>query len=213
MISLLLIALNFSSLLNHLAPPDDWVLRKDENGITVYTRLAEGSNIKEVRVVNEVHSSLSALVGLVLDVNNYPKWIYACSEASKLKSINDQEFYEYQVTDVPWPVSDRDVASHFKVAQDAKTKIVTVTNTGEPNYTPEKEGRVRVQHFQSNYIFTPEANGIVKVEFELYVDPGGNVPAWLINSNIVAAPYKTTEAMIKLLPSYQKSSFPFISEK
>ncbi|HYV94384.1 MAG TPA: START domain-containing protein [Chitinophagales bacterium] len=191
----------------------DWVLKKNENGIAVYTRYAEGSNLKEVRVVNVVESSLSALIALLLDVKNYPNWIYACSEASVLNQINNLENYQYQVTDVPWPVSDRDLASHFKIQQDSVTKIVTVTNSGEPDHIPEKAGRVRVQHFQSNYKFTPLPDGKVKVEFELYVDPGGNVPDWLINANIVTAPYKTTLAMIKQLPNYQKVSFPFITEK
>src|SRR4030095_2264754 len=195
------------------ADSTDWVLQKNENGIAVYTRYAEGSHIKEVKVVNEVTSSLSALVALLLDVKNYPNWIYACSEASVLKEINNHEQYQYQVTDVPWPVSDRDMASHFKIHQDSITKIVTVTNKGEPDYIPPKEDRVRVPHFQSNYKFTPLTNGKVKVEFELYVDPGGTVPDWLINANIVTAPYKTTQALIKQLPNYQKASFDFIKEK
>src|SRR5580765_5071510 len=97
------------------ADSTDWVLKKNENGIAVYTRYAEGSHLKEVRVVNVVESSLSGLVALLLDIKNYPNWIYACSEASVLKEINNHEQYQYQVTDVPWPVSDRDVASHIKI--------------------------------------------------------------------------------------------------
>ena len=190
----------------------DWVLRKNENGITVYTRYAEGSNLKEVKVVNVVNSSLTGLVALLLDVKNYPNWIYACSEASTLSTISEQEQFQHQVTDVPWPVSDRDVVSHFKISQDKGTKIITVINAGEPDRIPDKDGIVRVQHFQSTYRFTPLPDGKVKVEFELYVDPGGNIPAWLINANIVAAPFKTTEAMIKQLPSYQNASISFIEE-
>lgn len=196
-----------------VADSTDWVLQKNENGITVYTRYAEGTHLKEVRVVNEVSSSLSGLVALLLDVKNYPNWIYACSEAAVLKNVSSSEEYQYQVTDVPWPVTDRDVASHFKIVQDPVTRVVTATNTGQPDYIAVKEDRVRVQHFQSNYSFTPLGGGKVKVEFELYVDPSGSVPDWLINSNIVTAPYKTTLSMIKELPNYQKASFDFIREK
>lgn len=193
--------------------PANWTLKKDENGIKVYTRYPPGSNLKQVRVVNTVKSSLSAIVSLLLDTKNYPGWIYACSEAQTLKIINDREQYQYTVTNVPWPVSDRDVAAHFKVEQDSSTRIVSVNSTGIPDYIPDKEGRVRVQHFQSNYKLTPLDSGMVKVEFELYVDPGGSVPAWLINSNIVLAPYNTTVAMITQLPKYQSASYSFIKEK
>lgn len=191
----------------------DWVLKKDENGIKVYTRYSPGSNLKEVRVVNNVNSSLSAIVAILNDTKNYPAWIYACSEAQTLKLVNDRDQYQYSVTNVPWPFSDRDVVTHFKVEQDSVTGIVMVNSTGLPEYIPEKEGRVRVQHFQSNYKLTPLDSGIVKVEFELYVDPGGNIPAWLINANIVLAPYNTSAAMITQLPKYQSVSYSFIKEK
>jgi hypothetical protein len=201
------------TVLSFAAGKEDWELKKDENGIKVYTRLSEGSNLKEVRVVNEVHSSLSAIVALLLDTKNYPSWIYACSEAQTLKLVNDKEQYQYTVTDVPWPVSDRDVVSYFKIEQNAPTGIVTMTNSGMADYIPEKSGRVRVQHFQSKYTLTPAEDGIVKVEFELYLDPGGSVPAWLINANIVTAPYNTTVSMSKQLPNYQTASYSFIKEK
>jgi hypothetical protein len=191
----------------------DWELKKDENGIAVYTRYAENSHLKEVRSVTEVKSSLSAIVALLFDVKNYPHWIYACSEASTLKVVDDHEEDHYQVTRLPWPLDNRDMIWHFNVEQDAATKIVTITNTSEPDYIPDKKGIVRVKRVQSSYRLTPLDSGKVNVEFEIFVDPGGSIPVWLINANIVMAPYKTTVAMIKQLPDYQKASFPFIKEK
>jgi ribosome-associated toxin RatA of RatAB toxin-antitoxin module len=196
-----------------LSDPGDWKLKKNENGIEVYTRYAENSPLKEVRVVTVVQSSLSAIVALLLDVKNYPNWIYSCSEASTLNVINDHDEYHYQVTHLPWPLSNRDLIWHFKIEQEETTKIVAVTNTSEPDYIPAKKGIVRVKHVQSGYRLTPLANGKIKVEFEIFVDPGGNIPAWLVNANIVSAPYKTTVGMIKQLPNYQKASVPFIFEK
>jgi len=195
--------------------PDEkkWELKKKEKGILVYTRLAEGAYVKEVRVVNKVKSTLSAVVGLTLDTPNYPNWIYACSEAKTLKAISDREQYKYQVTKVPWPFSDRDLITDFKIAQNPTTKVVTVNSSVLPNYIPAVDGRVRVEHFHSAYTLTPLPNDSVQVDYELYVDPGGDIPAWLINSNIVMAPFNTTLEMIKQLPKYQSSSFSFIKEK
>src|ERR1700759_1117516 len=82
----------------------DWELKKDENGIAVYTRYAENYRLKEVRSVTEVKSSLSAIVVLVFDVKNYPHWIYACSEASTLNVVNNHEEDHYQITHLPWPL-------------------------------------------------------------------------------------------------------------
>ena len=102
---------------------------------------------------------------------------------------------------------------HFKIEQEETTKVVAITNSSEPDYIPAKKGIVRVKHVLSNYRLMPLTNGKVKVEFELFVDPGGSIPTWLINANIVNAPYKTTVGMIKQLPNYQNASVSFISEK
>jgi len=190
----------------------DWNLKKDENGIKVYTRYAENSKLKEVKTVNVVESSLSGIVALLLDVKNYPHWIYACNEASTLKTINDHEEYHYQETRLPWPLSNRDMIWHFNVIQDPATKIVSISNTSEPKFIPEKNGIVRVERVESTYKLTPLDGGRVNVEFEIFVDPGGSVPTWLVNASIITAPYKTSLAMVTQLPNYQKARFPFIKE-
>jgi len=203
-------ALLCSSFSNSDSP--NWMLKKNENGITVYTRTVAGSDLKEVRVVNRVKSSLSGMVALLLDSKNYSDWMVGCKEARILKVMSDHEFYNYQVTDLPWPLSDRDVVADFKVEQDASTKIVSFTKTAMPLLIPESNGLVRVQYLHAKYLLKPLSSDSVLVEMELQLDPGGSIPAWLINANIVAAPYKSTEQMIKRLPAYQSASYSFITE-
>jgi len=207
----LFISILFSSFFSGTST--DWVLQKKENGIAVYTQTQAGSNLKEVRVVNTVSSSLSGMVALLLDTKNYTRWIYACRESKELRVVSEKELYNYQITDVPWPFSDRDVISHFKIQQDSLTKIVTFTKIGVPDFIPAKDPLVRVQKFESKYHFIPLPHDSVQVEMEMLLDPGGNIPAWLINANIVTAPYKTTAAMINQLPQYQSASYSFIHEK
>jgi len=190
-----------------------WILQKNENGIKVYTRVTDGSDIKEVRVVNNVKSSLSGLVALLLDSKNYTNWIYACTESNPVKKVSETEMFNYQVTDFPWPVNDRDLVCNFKVSQDAVTKIVSFNKVGVTGYVPEKNSYVRIKNFQSNYRLTPLSTDSVQMELEMKVDPGGEIPTWLINSNIVMAPYKSTISMLNQIPKYQSASYPFIQEK
>ena len=44
-----------------------WRLEKNENGIKVYSRAMKGFDFREVRVVNKVKSTLSAIVAVILD--------------------------------------------------------------------------------------------------------------------------------------------------
>ncbi len=172
----------------------------------------KGFDFREVRVVNKVKSTLAAIVAVIFDTKNYPKWVYGCSGTSTLKTLNDQEIYNYQVTDLPWPLSDRDVVSHFKVFQDPSTLIVTFSKTGMSDYIPDKEGMVRVQHFQSITVLTPLPGDSVQIELEMHLDASGNIPDWVVNDNMVAAPYNSTMSMLKRIPLYQSAYYYFIKE-
>ena len=195
-----------------LSDSSGWVLQKNEKNILVYTRTFEGSAVKEVRVVNKVKSSLAGMVALLLDTRNYTNWIYECAESRPLEVVSDKEIYNYQVTNFPWPVSDRDLICNFKITQDSNTKIVSFTKTGIPEYIPEKSPYIRIQKFQSSYKLTPLPHDSVKVELEMLVDLGGDIPRWLINANMVMAPYKSTVAMIPQISKYQSATYAFIKE-
>lgn len=189
-----------------------WQLRKSENGIKVYTRPLKGFEYHEARVVNTVRSSLSSIVALMLDTKNYPNWMYGCESVRTLKVINDREFYNYQVTGLPWPMSDRDVVSLFSVSQDPNTKVVTVSKIGDEDYIPEVEGYVRVKNFRSITTLTPISKDSVRMELQIHLDPGGNVPAWFYNENLVNSPYNTTVGSLKELPKYKSATVSFIKE-
>jgi hypothetical protein len=196
-----------------IGQPTSWVLERNENGIKVYTRMYSGFNFKEVKVINRVKSTLSAMVALLFDTKNYPLWVYGCSETRTIKFINDRERYNYQVTDLPWPLSDRDVVSHFKVTQDSTTNIVTFSKIGKSDLIPEVDGMVRVQHFESICIFKKVAMDSIEITLQMHLDGGGNVPMWLVNDNVVNGPYYSTLAMIDRLPYYQSAKYNYIKEE
>ena len=193
-----------------LAPGSDqsgWKLKKYEKGIAVYTRFSDASSLKEVRAVNTVHASLSSIVKLLMDGEGCTKWIYACGESQTVRNVNELDQYQYFLINVPVPFFNRDVATHIVATQDPKTKIVTVHSKGVPDFVSRKKDVVRVEDYHSTYILKPLGNGNILVEFELYVDPGGNIPPWLVNANMVRGPYKTTENMIEMLntPEYRNA--------
>lgn len=191
-----------------------WTLKLNKNGIQVFTKSIPGTSIKAVKAVYNVKSSLPALAALLLDVSSYPKWIYRCSEAKIIKTENASELIYYQLTNIPWPATDRDLVASLVINQEKDNRIVTAIIKNKPDFIAENKGRVRLKKFDSKYIFTPKADGIIEVTNELFLDPGGNIPAWMINQASTMGPYKTAMGMINLITSkkYNNSSVPFIKE-
>ena len=191
-----------------------WDLRKTANNISIYTRNALTSDFKEIKCSTKVKSSLTSAVMVLIDIEHYPDWIYNCIEATVIKKTSESEIYSYQLFDVPWPSSDRDVISRMCVRQDSITKVVTIQSDLVNDLIPEKDGIVRVKEFHSTYKLTPMPDGWVNIDYEMGTDPGGIVPAWLVNLVIVNAPYSTQEKMNDLVQDerYKSGHLDFISD-
>src|ERR1700758_430228 len=83
---------------------NSWTIKKEEDGIAIYTRKAPNSCFKELKAVFYLKTSLSSIVALVDDWENYSNWVYKCGQSSILKKVSDKELIHYQTVLVPWPL-------------------------------------------------------------------------------------------------------------
>ena len=158
-------------------------------------------------------ATLSQLVTVILDVNTGAQWLYSTKSSSLLQQVSPSELYYYSEINVPWPVSNRDFIAHLIVTQDAHTKTVTVNGPTVPDFVPVKKDIVRVARSDGQWIITPIDKNHSKVEYTLQVDPGGSVPAWLINLFATRAPYESFRNLKRQLlkPQYSNTRLPFIT--
>lgn len=66
---------------------DEWKLRKDKNGIKVFTRDVEGSKFKEFKAIVEIKTSMSTILSVFDDVDAYDKWIPNLAEQKLIQRI------------------------------------------------------------------------------------------------------------------------------
>lgn len=206
-----LILLLFSS---HTFSQSGWILKQDRDGIKVYTKDLENSSFKAVKTVCIIDASLTKLTAVLLDINSSKDWVYATKSCTVIKQTSPSELFYYSEVTIPWPVNNRDFIVRLKVSQDAKTKVVTVEGENKPTLLPEKKNIVRIQQCYSKWIIVPQTNGQVKIEYVLQVDPGGMVPAWLINLFATKGPFesfKNLRLQVKK-PAYSRVVLPFIRD-
>ena len=168
-----------------------WKLHSDKDGIQIYTKTVSNSAFKALKTVCTVETSLSRLAAVLLDVKNTKDWVYATKVCSLLKQASPAELYYYSEVSLPWPASNRDFIIRIAVSQDPATKALTVIAENKPAYIPGKKNIVRIQQSEAHWLITPQANGMVKVEYTMQVDPGGLLPAWLVNMFVSKGPYQT----------------------
>jgi hypothetical protein len=191
---------------------DDWKLEKDKNGIRVYSRHLQDSKLKEVKVTCELNATLSQLAAFVSDIDHYKDAVYRVAEAYVVKRVSDREFYFYNETAMSWPVSNRDLVMHMVFQMDHTTRTLHIRGKNVPGMLPEKKGVVRIPHWHSIWTIHEIADNKLRVEYLFGVDPGGELPIWLINALVAAGPYQSFSGMEKLLsrPYYQNRTFSFL---
>src|SRR5690554_5964328 len=113
----------------------DWKLAKDDtkNGIQVFTRVVEGSPLKEFRGVANVPATITAAVALVNDHSAGPDWIQDCKELKILERFSPTEAHFYMVTGAFWPVKDCDSTIYSKLSQDPRSEEHTSELQSRPH--------------------------------------------------------------------------------
>ena len=191
----------------------NWKLRKDENGIRVFTANSENSSFKSVKVECIVKSKLSQLVAFLLDIEKQHSWVYNNQSSKLLKKVSENELIFYSEIDVPWPCTDRDYIAHFVIKQ-VNPQLMTIDSHAEPDLLPPTDNRVRVKVSNAHWDVMPESAGKLKIVYTVHFDPCGSIPAWLINLFITKGPYQTFDRLRTGLadPVYENAQVSFIKE-
>jgi len=208
---LVLIILMFTSF---VTIDNEWILQKHSDSVWVYSRNVDNQTIKELKAVTQIKTSLSSIVALLNDREACPKWVYKCEKSYTIKKITDNEYYSYQNIVAPWPIDNRDIVLHVKVSQNQSTKEVVHTAESDHDYLPQIEDHIRIKIFNSVWVLTPLENGMVNCENQIFVDPGGSLPTWLVNMAAVDGPFETTTNFRRLVktPKYQNAQLNYIKE-
>lgn len=172
---------------------NEWVYEREKKGIKVFTKKSKWGRLRDSKAVMLLNSTPDEIAQTLLDYENFARWVPRCSASRIVARLSENEFIAYTAYKSPWPVADRDCVVRVKVSRDSKGGI-TIQQTSEPKYLKEKEGVVRIQQMVGIWKLTPTANG-TEVLNEYSVNPGGNIPDWLINTQCVEAPIETFEKL------------------
>jgi len=147
-----------------------------------------------------------------MDIKTCSEWVYHTKSATIIKQVSPSDIYYYSEVNIPWPVHNRDFVAHLKVTQDPKTKVVTIDAPVISNMVPAKDGIVRVENSTGKWIITPVDSSHVSIVYTLHLDPGGSVPAWLINMFAAQGPTESFKGLKKQLqkPAYKDVKLAYV---
>lgn len=193
----------------------EWKLISDRNGIQVYSRHTDNSRLKTFKGVTRIRQDDEySAIALLNDYESYPKWLHLIDSATELQRNGPMLRYLRFTTQLPWPLTDREAV--------VKTRVVQVINEDEESLTAYISNQADLIERNDKYIRFPEIEGFIKatrldndeaeVVYQIVLDPGGYIPAWLVNILMRDAPYFTLEKLRRILvqPQYLNTYYDWV---
>jgi hypothetical protein len=163
-----------------------WKKWKEEDGIVGYERKVEGSKYLETKAEAVIDAPEEVLLEVLMDIANYPKWMFDCKEAILLEKKDDFNRVLYYNQNIPvvgqpdrWAVIEAITAYDFPESG----ATCTTTLTSIDREYPRTDGQ-RMNKFTGLFELKMLSRNKTWVRYTAYSDPAGFAPAFVAKSTI-----------------------------
>lgn len=167
----------------------------DRNNIKVWTYQSPNNPAFEYKAETTYDVSLERAVGLILNVEQAPRWAPYVARVQTLSNDSKKgEFTLYMVLDFPFPLTDRDLVVKGKMMKMPDGTIVIKNNAISGGY-PKQANRIRLTNYQGDWTFQRMGANKVKVTTTGYANPEGSIPISFVNLFVQQQPYQMLQKM------------------
>lgn len=185
-----------------------WDLKRDKSGVQVYTQEVEGSLFNRFKGVTVVDASLSSIAALLMDGENMSNWMHQTKKVATVETLSDSERVAYMLTNLPWPVRDRELIVKNRITQDESGAVVYEMQQLK-GYESDLMGKnVEVESLVGYVKATPLGDGKTELVYVCHLKPGGNLDliSGIANMLVVDTPYHTLKNVRKELEKEKYAS-------
>jgi hypothetical protein len=165
------------------ARAQSWEEISNDDGITVWQREVPNTSFVEFRAKTTIQASIVALTAVLRDNDRKTEWLQNCSANTVIQWHGSDRAIIYNRTQSPaFFISDRDVVMDIKarLIPEERAMHISAEATKHPK-GPEIEGVVRIPRLSGYWHLVYKAPQLTEVTYQMQVDPGGSLPAWLVN--------------------------------
>jgi len=187
---------------SHTSWAEDWKLEKHKNNVSIYSKKND-SGYKEILVKTIVEANPHSLIALLDDVAFFSQWIHNCIEVEILAEISPTERLVQSFFAAPWPIKDRDMVTIAAITATDNAVQVKITDRGDT--TPHHSKYVRMHNMHGLWEANAIENGTSEITYTGGGNPGGNLPTFIANRELITSMFKTFQNLQKviLLDKYQ----------
>ncbi|HNE91804.1 MAG TPA: START domain-containing protein [Agitococcus sp.] len=163
----------------------------NRDGVKVWTYKEQGNPAVSYQASVTLNTSLNNTIALIINHKTAAEWAPYVGKIEVISPLNAEGVMIYRMElDLPFPMTDRDVVIKSQLRQ-RNTGEVWLENTAiNDDRAPEREGLVRIKHYQGSWQLRPLKNNQLEVTTNGYADLGGAIPLSFSNLFVKQQPYQ-----------------------
>ncbi len=172
---------------------NNWVLQKEKDGIKISSRHTASSQFDDVHVEVDLPGNIEQMKSILLDISHYKDWSYAMKKSVLIKQLGPGRLIYYSEIEVPWPATDRYFYANFDLEEDSASQTIKLISVNLPDYMPASKDLLQVTSVKGLWNISTISRKVIHVDYILELNPGGSLPAWVLNLFSTKGPLETFE--------------------
>lgn len=177
-----------------------WKQIDDTDGVRVWERSVEGSSFVEFRGRGMVGAPMPRVLAVLRDQDRKTEWMERCVSNRAIAYTGTNRMTVYHRIGSPFfTISDRDVVLDVRGEIDEANRTITIRfESATHKSVPEQDGAVRMPKLKGHWRMTAKGDD-TEVEYQVAADPGGALPAFVVNWASRGIPLNTLRGLRKQL--------------
>lgn len=191
----------------------NWKLLLSRNEIRVYRKLPPRKGIYEFRAKGTLLASVPRVMSLIQNVYFMKDWVRGVDTSKLLYRNFNHESYHiplekmytlmYARIKMRWPLKDRDFVLKA-TASKIPDGVVIHLRPGYFPRVPKHPNTIRMKDIKITVILKQLGPKKTLIDYRIYANPGGMIPAFLVNLLIPSESYETIRGLRKLLATTRR---------
>ena len=189
---------------------ENWVEVKNKEGIQVFTRTNTVMSFKEFKATMIIDGKVNDVLSVLYDVEGLTAWGYNVTKSELIERSGDSLQVYYAVAKAPWPYKDRDGIYSNKMIWDKQLKTLLVEIDILEKDIKSDNDFVRLDGY-GFWKIKEMLSGKIEIDFQMQINPGGSIKAWMANMFVSDSPFYTMQGMREALKNekYQGKTYEF----
>jgi hypothetical protein len=173
-----------------------WEKTRDQDGIKIYTRTDPGKAFQRLKGEFEMVGSEDDAMTALMDPDHFIDWLDGMAEIKiSDRTPNDQAFTLNAVSKeanfLLFTIPAREISIRCEQEDLPHKGGKRLTMNMLPKPTQKSKNRIYADAFEGEVTIAAKRNDQIGVSFDCYFEPGGQLPAWAVNSVSAGSVFKS----------------------